>query len=148
MDALRWRRGAPHGDPEDMLILAIVLITAALVSYTSGVWLEHRSGRLAPLHAALFATGLTFDASGTGLMLTMAGTGAAPRADGVASVLMSVMAITGAIALALMALHLLWAVIVLIRNRPNEITTFHRFSVIVWAIWLVPYVTGMLGSML
>ena len=68
-------------------------------------------------------------------------------ADGTAALLTSVMAVTGAAALLLMALHLIWATVVLTR-RPSEMATFHRLSLAVWAVWLVPYLTGMLGSML
>jgi uncharacterized repeat protein (TIGR03987 family) len=56
------------------------------------------------------------------------------------------MAITGAAALLLMVLHLVWAVIVLLRNREAEKSSFHKFSLIVWVIWLVPYFTGAIGA--
>ena len=45
-----------------------------------------------------------------------------------------------------MAVHLAWAIVVLVRNRETEKNNFHRFSVIVWVIWLVPYIVGALGS--
>ena len=38
--------------------------------------------------------------------------------------------------------HLVWAIVVLIRNNEQEKITFHRFSVIVWAISLIPYAAG------
>lgn len=41
-----------------------------------------------------------------------------------------------------MAVHLVWAIVVLVRDREAEKNTFHRFSLIVWAIWLIPYVVG------
>lgn len=62
------------------------------------------------------------------------------------SILNQIMAVSGVIALALMAVHLLWAVVVLARGVEAEKHRFHRFSVVVWAIWLVPYLTGALGS--
>jgi len=37
---------------------------------------------------------------------------------------------------------------VLIRDREAERLTFHRFSLAVWALWLIPYITGALGSAL
>ena len=64
------------------------------------------------------------------------------------SLLNQVMAATGLLALVLMAVHLLWAIVVLVRNRDAEKRHFYRFSVVVWAIWLVPYLTGALGSSL
>lgn len=128
-----------------MLSLSIALITAALVLYTAGVWTEHRAGRLTWRHLALFASGLAFDASGTFAMSRLAASGAF-AARGTSGVLTSMMAVTGAVALVLMALHLTWGAVVLIRNRPNELATFHRLSVGVWMIWLLPYVTGALGA--
>jgi len=131
-----------------MLMAAIALISSALVLYTSGVWGEHRAGTLKPRHAVLFGAGLLADVSGTFTMSRIATAGTMPPADATAAVLTSVMAVTGAAALALMAIHLAWAIVVLVRNKPSERAVFHRFSLVVWAIWLVPYVTGMVGSML
>tara|TARA_B100001971_G_C18012244_1_gene443012 strand:+ start:533 stop:787 length:255 start_codon:yes stop_codon:yes gene_type:complete len=71
------------------------------------------------------------------------------RADGVeAGALDQMMAITGLAAIILMAIHLAWAVVVLIRGRANEKAVFHRFSIVVWTIWLVPYVLGAAGAMI
>ncbi|WP_072042013.1 HsmA family protein [Nigerium massiliense] len=135
----------PLRSVDDMLILAIVLITGALVAYTAGVWAEHRAGTLRAGHVALFATGLVLDASGTGVMGVIARSGGAKA--GVAGVLSQVMQVTGAIALVLMAAHLAWAVWTWRRGSARERLRFHRFSTLVWALWLVPYFTGMASSM-
>jgi uncharacterized repeat protein (TIGR03987 family) len=50
--------------------------------------------------------------------------------------------ITGNIAIFLMGIHATWATIVLIRNNEKMIRNFHRFSILVWAIWLIPMITG------
>lgn len=126
-----------------MLPAAIILITLALVFYTAGVWTERRAGILRRPHVVMFFLGLLFDVSGTAVMSVIAKSGMATTNS-----LTTVMAVTGAAALLLMAIHAVWAVVVLIRNHENELHTFHKFSVIVWAIWLVPYVTGMLSSMI
>ena len=129
-----------------MLLPAIILITLTLVLYTIGVWAERAQRVLKPWHAALFGLGLAADASGIYLMSLI---GDANRADGVeSSILNQIMAVSGTIVLVLMAVHLLGAVVVLVRNRDSKKRGFHRFSVAVWAIWLVPYVTGALGSSL
>ena len=57
------------------------------------------------------------------------------------------MAWTGGLALALMAVHAAWAIGVLVRGRESELAGFHKLSLWVWLIWLVPYVTGMLSAM-
>ena len=63
------------------------------------------------------------------------------------SLLLSLHGSTGAAAIVLMAFHAVWAAIVLIRNREREKRTFHRFSVLVWAIWLIPYFSGVVMGM-
>lgn len=132
---------------EDMLIPAIILISAALVLYTCGVWGERRSGTLRPLHVALFAGGFLCDSAGTFLMSQIAGSGDYAT-TGVASVLTGLMAVTGGLALILMGIHLAWAIGVLAKGSPAARRTSHRFSVLVWAIWLVPYFTGMASAMI
>lgn len=128
-----------------MLIPAIILITAALVFYTIGVWAEHLQKVLKWWHAVLFGLGLICDASGTFLMSKIADSGEV-QAVGVGAGLNTIMAITGAAALLLMVLHLVWAVVVLVRNREAEKKRFHKFSLVVWAIWLIPYFTGAIGA--
>lgn len=126
-----------------MLSLSVVLISAALVAYTCGVWAERRAGTLTRTHAGLFGAGLVFDAAGTLVMTRIAAAGAVSD-----SVLTAVMTLTGALALGLMGIHLAWALAVLARDRFRERAVFHRFSLAVWGLWLVPYVTGMLGAAL
>jgi uncharacterized repeat protein (TIGR03987 family) len=46
-----------------------------------------------------------------------------------------------------MAIHALWALIVLLRKDEHAIQNFHKFSVVVWLIWLVPYFSPMFFSM-
>lgn len=129
-----------------MLLPAIILITLALVFYSIGVWSERAQKVLKPWHTVFFALGLAADSSGTYLMTLIA---EGNRVAGVEpSILNQIMGVTGIIALVLMAVHLAWAIVVLVRNREAEKQRFHRFSVLVWAIWLVPYITGALGSSL
>lgn len=129
-----------------MLLPAIILITLALAFYTIGVWSERVQKVLKPWHAIFFGLGLAADATGTFLMNLIA---TANRAAGIEqSAVNQLMGVTGVVAIVLMAVHLAWAIVVLVRNREAEKTSFHRFSVIVWGIWLVPYIVGALGSSL
>ncbi|SPT54184.1 Uncharacterised protein [Actinomyces bovis] len=132
-----------------MLALAVVLISLALVSYTTGVLAERRSGTLKVWHAVAFGTGLVFDATGTQIMSMISDSSASANfaTTPTASLLSNLMVITGAAALLLMALHFVWAVVVLFRNREKEKATFHKFSLGVWPLWLVPYFTGMAAAM-
>jgi uncharacterized repeat protein (TIGR03987 family) len=50
--------------------------------------------------------------------------------------------ITGNIAIFLMGFHAVWATVVLIRKNEKMILHFHRFSILVWVIWLIPMLTG------
>ena len=128
-----------------MLAPAIVIITLALVFYSIGIWAERSQGILKPWHAVFFGLGLAADATGTFLMTQIA---ASRRTEGIqASGLSSVMAVSGTIAIVLMAIHLLWAIVVLIRNREHEKQTFHRFSIAVWVLWLIPYIIGAASAM-
>jgi uncharacterized repeat protein (TIGR03987 family) len=128
-----------------MLLPAIILITLALVFYSIGIWAERIQRELKPWHAVFFGLGLAADASGTYLMTRIADAGES-SAEGTGGVLIAIMGVTGALALALMAIHLVWAIVVLVRNRENEKNNFHKFSLLVWAIWLVPYIAGAVGA--
>ena len=60
---------------------------------------------------------------------------------------LSLHGITGALAIILMIIHAIWATIVLVKNNEDSAKNFHRLSIAVWAIWLVPYVLGMIIGM-
>lgn len=115
-----------------LLPLAIVAMTTALVLYSIGVWSERLASRLKPWHLFFFWAGLVFDSTGTEMMHQIAG----------GQFVMSLHSMTGAIALLLMAVHTLWATIVMLRKRENELRNFHRLSLGVWILWLIPYGTG------
>jgi uncharacterized repeat protein (TIGR03987 family) len=118
------------------LFISMVLITLALVSYSIGVWSERIAGRLKGWHLVFFWAGLAFDTTGTGMMFEMAG--------GIGT---DIHSLTGIVAILLMLIHAIWATIVIVRKDEKAIRKFHRFSVIVWAIWLIPYFNGFFASM-
>ncbi len=114
-----------------MLASAVIFINLALVSYTIGVWSEKRSGRLQKKHLVFFGLGLLFDTIGTTFMKLLA-----------ESQPLHLHGITGLIALLLMFFHTVWAIFVLGRKKENQIKQFHKFSLFVWILWLVPYSIG------
>lgn len=116
------------------LTVASILITLALVFYSLGVWSERLARYLKPWHVAAFWTGFLFDVSGTWMMHRMA--------QGPFD-LTAPHTLTGQIALLLMFAHALWATYVSLKGSENTRSGFHRFSMIVWLIWLVPYFGGM-----
>lgn len=118
---------------------AVAAITLALLFYTTGVWSEHRAKLLKPMHLVFFWLGLCADTAGTMMMSKLA--------DGTGGALMGAHGITGMIAILLMMIHAVWATIVLLRKDEKAMHTFHRFSIVVWVIWLVPFVLGMMMGM-
>lgn len=118
-------------------LAASILITLALVFYSLGVWAEHIARYLKGWHVAAFWTGFFFDTSGT-LAMEMIH----PGFDWA-----SAHSITGQIALWLMLAHAIWATTVVRRDAENTRRSFHRFSLVVWGFWLVPYLGGMFMGM-
>ena len=115
---------------------ASIIITLALVFYSIGVWGERISGRLKPWHLVFFILGLICDTWGTGMMFEMVG-----------GMTFDIHGISGLIAILLMFIHALWALIVLLRNDEKALMDFHKFSVAVWLIWLIPYFSPMFFNM-
>ena len=120
-----------------MLIYAIIFISLALVFYSVGVWSEKVQGNLKKWHLITFWIGLIFDTLGTTLMSEIANDGFKLNFHGV----------TGVIAIALMLFHAIWATKVLLKNDPAQKKSFHKFSILVWFIWLIPYISGMVFGM-
>jgi uncharacterized repeat protein (TIGR03987 family) len=118
------------------MTLAVVTINLALLFYTIGVWSERIAGKLKPWHLAFFFLGLVCDTWGTGLMFEMAG-----------GLTFDIHGLSGVLAILLMFIHAAWASVVLIRRDERMILNFHKFSVLVWLIWLVPYFSPMFFGM-
>lgn len=120
-----------------MLIYAVIFINLALVFYTIGVWSEKRQGELKKWHLIVFWIGLLFDTAGTTVMSKIANEGFKLNFHG----------ITGLLAILLMLFHAIWATVVLIKNNEKAKANFHKFSIIVWLIWLVPFLSGAIFGM-
>ncbi len=120
-----------------MLIYAIITIMLALVFYSAGVWGEKTSGSLKNRHLLFFWIGFIFDTTGTTLMANIAGDGFIFNFHGV----------TGILAILLMLIHAVWATVVLIKKDAAWLRNFHKFSFIVWIIWLVPFASGAIFGM-
>ena len=121
-----------------LMIVSATLITLALAFYSLGVWSERIARYLRPWHVAAFWTGFAFDVSGTLAMHRMA--------EGVFD-LRDPHTLTGQIALWLMLGHAVWATWVVRRGTEEARTGFHRYSLFVWLVWLVPYFGGMYLAM-
>jgi uncharacterized repeat protein (TIGR03987 family) len=88
-------------------------------------------------HLVVFWLGFICDTIGTGAMGEIAGSFVQINFHG----------LTGLVAILLMLFHAAWATKVLIQKDEKMIVNFHKFSIVVWIIWLIPMITGMiLGS--
>lgn len=123
----------------DLLPIAIVTITLALVCYTIGVWAERHAGVLKKWHAVVFWLGLVFDTTGMTVMGQLARQGGSSG--------MGLHGVTGLLAIVLMLFHAVWATVVLVKKDARRQQSFHKFSIFVWAVWLIPYVLGMVLGM-
>jgi len=112
---------------------AVLLMIAALGFYSVGVWAAFAAKRLRPWHLACFWAGLLADGAGTEMMRRLAG-----------GLHWSLHTATGSAALLLMFGHAVWASAVLLRRDEHALRTFHRISITVWSIWLIPFISGML----
>lgn len=120
-----------------MLSLSVIsasLITLALIFYTVGVWSERLTKYLKFWHVVIFWIGFAFDIGGTLAMHKLA---KAPFD------ILDIHTLTGQIALWLMFIHSMWATNVIKLNNNVLRSKFHKYSLIVWYIWLVPYFGGM-----
>lgn len=121
-----------------MLKIAIIFINLALVFYTVGVWSEKFQKVLKPWHLALFWLGLVCDTIGTSAMGELAG--------GIFKI--NFHAVTGLLAIVLMLFHAIWATYVLVKNNEAMKSSFHKLSILVWIIWLIPMISGMVFGMM
>jgi uncharacterized repeat protein (TIGR03987 family) len=121
-----------------LLVLSSVLISLALVFYSLGVWSERIASYLKPWHVVTFWIGFSFDILGTWAMHILANGPFDLREPHT---------LTGQIALWLMLVHAVWATHVTRKGSEKLRTSFHRYSFVVWLIWLVPYFGGMYVGM-
>ena len=111
---------------------AVIVINLALVFYSIGVWSERIQGRLKIWHTVFFWLGLVCDTWGTGMMFEWAG-----------GLTYDLHGLSGLLAILLMFVHAIWATIVLVKKDEKMIVNFHKFSIFVWLIWLIPYFSPM-----
>jgi uncharacterized repeat protein (TIGR03987 family) len=116
---------------------AIIIINLALLFYSIGVWSERLQGRLKVWHTVFFWLGLVCDTWGTGLMFEFVG-----------GMSYDIHGISGVLAIILMFIHAIWATVVLVKKDEKMIVSFHKFSIFVWLIWLIPYFSPMVFQML
>lgn len=116
------------------MLLSVSLITFALIFYSLGVWAERLAKYLKSWHLIAFWAGFVFDVSGT---IAMGKLSSNPFD------LNDLHTLTGQIALWLMLTHAIWATVVVRKGTEKHRAEFHNYSLLVWMIWLIPYLGGM-----
>ncbi len=109
----------------------IYLFTAALVFYSISVWAGQISKRLERWHIYVFLIGLFADYLATYFTYL-----------GVGRIVFTWHAILGFISIALMTIHVVWAMTAYRDKSEDSINKFHKVSVMVWGFWLISYLSG------
>lgn len=117
---------------ETLIKIAVIFFTAALFFYTVGVWSERISKQLKYWHVNFFLLGVITDAIGTWLMF-----------ENIGYIKFTAHTISGFIAFFLMVFHYFWALKVVKMGNTQQRISFHKFSISVWVIWMISYLSGM-----
>ena len=103
-----------------------------------GSGLKEFARYLKPWHVVAFWTGFLFDLLGTWMMHRIA----EKPFD-----ITEPHTFTGQVALWVMLAHAIWATYAVRKGSESARKKFHRYSLIVWLIWLIPYIGGMYMGM-
>lgn len=116
------------------ITLSAILISLALFFYSLGIWSERIAKDLKFWHVISFWAGLFFDVTGTYTMHCLASD---------PFNFFELHTFTGQIALWLMLIHAIWATWVIKKGSEKLKKSFHKYSIVVWLVWLIPYLGGM-----
>ena len=119
-----------------LLIVAVISMLLAVSAYTTGVFSERKVRTLRKSHIIIFWIGLFFDTLGTSAMSIIS--------DGFT---FDIHGITGLVALILMLIHVLIATIVYFKGSEKSKAVFYKYSLWIWLLWLIPFISGMLLNM-
>ena len=115
-----------------LILTGAIFFTLALIFYSIGIWNDYYHKKLKQWHLAMFGLGVITDTIGTLCMYLHVG-----------HLIFTAHSISGFLGLFLMIFHFCWAFIA-IRNNDIELQkTFHRFSILVWAFWMISYISGL-----
>lgn len=118
------------------LLWAIITVFVALFIYTIGVWGSKLTNGLRTWQLILFWVGWVFDGISTYLMSSL-----------IQGWKFDLHGLSGTVAFLLMLVNAIAATVVLYRKDENSIRKFPTFSIIVWVIWLIPFMSGLIAGM-
>ena len=120
-----------------MLIYAIIFITSALLFYTIGIWCCRIQRKLKKWHLIMIYLGLISDILGTTIMSKISAKGFQFNFHG----------ITGLFGIILMLFQALWGTKAVNSGDENARANFLKFSIPVWIIWIIAYISGAILGM-
>ncbi len=118
------------------LLAAIVATMMALVFYSVAIWGMFIKKKLRLWHIVLFWLGLAGDITGSLLMVALAG-----------HFEINLHGISGIAAVLLMLVNALWATSVYSTQDTAHMNAYRRFGLLVWCLWLVPFISGLIIGM-
>lgn len=114
-----------------MLIVAMFCVTAALVLYSLAVWGHRLQKEIKFWHVIVFWLGLVLDINGTMAMGQLAG-----------GFKLDLHGLSGAIGIILMSINVILATLTYQTKREDMATKLKHYSLWIWLMWLVAYVSG------
>ena len=111
-----------------MEITSMLLIVFAFVAYTIAIFSERKKHQLLWWMIFFFIGGVVFDTIGTRMMIKES-----PK--------ISIHGIVGYSALAIMWLHLIWALLSKFRWKKGA-DWFRKFSIYAWILWMIAFASG------
>lgn len=114
-----------------IILVSVISITTALVLYTTVVWRNWRTHLLTTAQVVLLWLGLAADALATRMM-----------AMSVEETTWDFHTLSGYLGLALMAILAVAGTWAKLSNREALLTSFHRYAIPIWVVWVISYATG------
>ncbi len=115
-----------------VILISVISITTALVLYTIAIWRNWRMKLLTTAHIILLWFGLAADALATQMMgLSIEGE--------IVWDFHTISGYTGLVLMAVLAMVGTWSKW---SDREAVLTSFHRFAIPIWVIWVASYATG------
>lgn len=114
-----------------LVLWGAIFFTLALIFYSVGIWNDYIHKQLKKWHLSMFGLGVVTDTIGTLCMYFHVG-----------HLIFTAHSISGFLGLFLMIFHFYWAVLVIKTDDVERQKTFHRFSILVWAFWMISYISG------
>ena len=122
--------GLKYVDSGDV-ITALVMLVAALVFYSVGVWTEHVRGKVRFTDLLFMLIGLVCLAVATGFLHGL---------NYAVELANELHLLLGILTILIILFHTFWALWALTTiKKPDARAKFNRFSIFIWCIWLIPY---------